>query len=681
MRTPSLLRALPMAALLLAACGDGALRSPDLPPERLTGVGNVACSPATIAVGQTASCQLLGQCTYVAVNAEGETLTTTRDCPTEGVSFDSSNPNAAPVDENGVVTGTGVGTTEITATVDGVTSAPTPITINGACAQSLAITPTNQTLIAGLSLDYTATVTFSNGTTQNVTASPSTTFTSSDTAVASFVANRATAASNITTPTPVTVSVTTTAVTACPNTTLSGSTSLTVRPAQLLPTDGLCIETVPPAADFVGCRADTGACLTPNTAIAFLRSNPPQTRQIQVRARFDDGQECDVTAQAGLTSAAPTIVSVNPTTGVATGGDQGTTQISVSFRGQNKQRAATVVDNQTLGKNSLAVFSQKIRSADPVSYSNAQKFACIGANDLVINGLGSAPTKRGFKLLNAYAKTCTTGQLDANGNCTAAPEAGAEPTAEGFDLVPLTDDVTNLPPVGTNPLNDRIVWKSVPGYWNGREVGCVQSGDPEDTPAQVGDRYINPRALQFGPADGEPDPDGFPINNPALQPNGLVYADAAIRLGFSCVTATYTNPQNPTQTVTDGMTLLVLPATNDVLLGNSSDGEGLCETLTPLFSNPLLGLVELTPVLNGITSNLNPTLLQQLDVIPLDQITTTVVDGLSLLTGPLVDALDNFLIDPVLAPAVCQITGVVNTLLGVLTGGGSNQECTTDPAP
>ncbi len=678
MRTLSLLRALPVAAVLfLAACGDGSLRSPDLPPERLTGIGNVGCTPPSIAVGQSSVCRITGQCTYVRVTAEGLEVSELRQCPAD-VTFTSSNPNAGPIDQNGVVTGQNPGTTLITASSGGKTSAETPVVINGACAQSLAISPLNQTLVAGLGLNYTATVTFSNGSTQNVSTSAGTTFTSSNPAVASVAANRVTAASTVAAPTTVTIGVTTTAVSACPNTTLSASTSLTVRPAQILTTNGLCIETVPPATDFQGCRADSGSCQTPTTAIAFQLANPPQTRQLQIRARYDDGTECDVTSQAALTTNPTGIVSINNSTGVASGVGGGSTTISAAFNSQTATRPATVTVNQVLGNNSLAVFSQKKRSADPVSYDNSLKFACVGANDLVINGLGNR-TKRGSLPLNAFSKTCLANQLDANGNCAVVPAEGGDPSAAAFDLVELTDNVTNLAGVPAGSLNDRIAWKSVPGYWNGREQGCVQSGSVDDTPAPVGDLFIDPRALQFGPADGEPNPDGFPINDPTQQPNGLVYSDAAIRLGFSCVTATYTNPQNPADTVTDGMTVLVLPIVNDVLLGGSSDGDALCETLEPLFSNPLLGLLELTPVLNGITSNLNPTVLQTLDVVPLDQITTQVVNGLSPVTAPLINALDQFLVDPVLEPVVCQITGVVNTLLGALTGGGGNQECTTAP--
>ena len=34
----------PTAALLLVACSDGSIRSPDLPPVQLTGIGPVVCS-------------------------------------------------------------------------------------------------------------------------------------------------------------------------------------------------------------------------------------------------------------------------------------------------------------------------------------------------------------------------------------------------------------------------------------------------------------------------------------------------------------------------------------------------------------------------------------------------------------------------------------------------------------
>ncbi len=674
-----------MAALFLAACGDGSLRSPDLPPEKLVSVGAVTCSPPQIAVGQTASCQITGNCTYQRFDAEGREHFDLRTCPTEGVSFGSSNTGVATADNNGIVTGVSQGTTRISVTIDGVSTPQTPVDQRpvitvlppaAACAQSLSISPQNASVVSGLSLPFTATVTFSNGTTQNVSTNPSTVFTSS-LPIVTFNANNATAAADVATATPVTVTVTTTTANTCAGATLSANTSLTVSPAQLLPTGGLCIETVD-GTPFTGCVPDTGACQTPTQPIGFQFTTPRQTRQLIVRGRFNDGRQCNLTVGTSasgtspITTSQPGVVTVS-STGLATGVGVGTSALSVVRFGVTANRGAVVEADQVLGANSLAVYSQKLRDAQPVSYNNVQKFACVGANDVVINGLGGR-IMRGFVELQARAKTCAAGDIDENGNCTAAPlppaETGGEPIPVDFDNVELDVDVTNLAPApgSTDPLADGIVWKSVPGYWNGREQGCVASGNPADTPAQVGDLFINPRALQF-------EGNGIPVNNPAQQPNGLAYADGAIRLGFSCVTATYTNPEDATNTVTDGMTMLVLPIVNDVLLGSSSDGEALCETLAPLFGGPLLGLVELTPLLNGITSNLNPTLLQQLDVIPLDDILTQVIGGLGGVTSPLIDALDDFLIDPVLEPAVCEITGVVNTLLGLLTGETPTQEC------
>ena len=45
---------------------------------------------------------------------------------------------------------------------------------------------------------------------------------------------------------------------------------------------------------------------------------------------------------------------------------------------------------------------------------------------------------------------------------------------------------------------------------------------------------------------------------------GVVTAAGSLRLGFACVTAEYTNPASPNNKDSDGMTVLVLPVTNDL---------------------------------------------------------------------------------------------------------------------
>lgn len=686
MRTAFLRFLLPSAALLLAACSDGSVRSPDLPPLQLTGIGQVACAPSSIAVGQTSSCQVVGGCTYRRVNPDGSSSQIIGVCP-DDLTFNSSNPGVAPVDpDTGVVTGGSPGNTNITASGGGQVSPPVTVIVNPACGESLSVTPATANLISGPNVGtsqvFTATLTLSNGQTQNVSTAGSTTWTSGNEDVLRFAANQATAQPGVTEQTNVTITATHSGNVCGPATTLTATAAVVVRPASVIGANGLCIETVPPAAVFTGCRAVTGAC----QAADPIELAVGETRQLQIRGIFDNGEECNVTSDTELAVPQTDIATVADS-GLLTGVGAGQTAVNATFGGITASRRVNVVVNQVLGRNSLAVFALAgFDDDDATSLIDAQnrKFSCIGANNLIIDGLGNRTPRAALKVF-AYAATCDSTALDGDGNCTApVPDSQTdERSAAAFLATAEPQNVSNLPQRSAELLDDGIVWNSVAGYWGSQNgvMQCIQ--EQSNASANVGDQFFPPPRVLRLDDDGfplEPDPNneaeaGLPQG--AFQVNGLVYADAAVRIGFNCVTATYENPENPGNTVTDGMTVLVLPVTNDILLSGSNDGNALCEALAPLFgSGPLLGLVEVTNVLSAVTSGLSP-LLEALDAIPIDSLVTLLqTEILGPITGPLIDVLDQFLIDPVLEPIVCQITNGVDLLLGLLTGNPAPpQEC------
>jgi hypothetical protein len=75
----------------------------------------------------------------------------------------------ATVDPTGLVTGKGVGTATVSATQAGVTGS-TDVMVTAAVLKSIAITPTNPSIANGTSVQLTATGTFSDGSTQPLTA-------------------------------------------------------------------------------------------------------------------------------------------------------------------------------------------------------------------------------------------------------------------------------------------------------------------------------------------------------------------------------------------------------------------------------------------------------------------------------------------------------------------------------
>jgi DNA-binding beta-propeller fold protein YncE len=102
---------------------------------------------------------------------------------TASVSWSSSNPGVATISSTGLATSTGDGETTITATLGSI-SGSTTLTVSPAALVSIAVTPANPTIAVGIELPFTATGTYSDGTTQNL--SNTANWTSSNTAVATI---------------------------------------------------------------------------------------------------------------------------------------------------------------------------------------------------------------------------------------------------------------------------------------------------------------------------------------------------------------------------------------------------------------------------------------------------------------------------------------------------------------
>ncbi|HLH09143.1 MAG TPA: Ig-like domain-containing protein [Terriglobales bacterium] len=104
----------------------------------------------------------------------------TRDI-TSTVTWTSSNTSIATIDSTGTATGVALGSTTITAT-DGSMKQSTTLTVSNKVVNSIALSPSNPTVISGSQQQLTATATFSDNTTQDVTSSA--TWTSSNSAAA-----------------------------------------------------------------------------------------------------------------------------------------------------------------------------------------------------------------------------------------------------------------------------------------------------------------------------------------------------------------------------------------------------------------------------------------------------------------------------------------------------------------
>lgn len=208
----------------------------------------------------------------------------------------------------GEATAVAAGTTTISATYNGVTGS-TGLTVVNATLVSIAVTPANPKLPVNFQLQFTATGTYSNGSTQDLTTQV--TWASSNTGVASISnafgsEGRASAISAGTTDISATMG------------SVSGQTTLTVTNATL-----------------------TSISVTPNP----LTLQSGQSQQMTATGTFSDGSMVNVTRQATWSSSAPTVLSVSNapgSKGMAFGVRSGSATVSATLNAVTGTAAATV---------------------------------------------------------------------------------------------------------------------------------------------------------------------------------------------------------------------------------------------------------------------------------------------------------------------------------------------------
>ncbi len=191
------------------------------------------------------------------------------------VSWSSSDPAVASIDATGLASGLAPGTTTITASRNGVL-ATTSLTVTAATLTSLAITPLTPSVPAGLTQQFSATGTFSDNSTQDLTGQV--TWSSSAGAVASI---DAVGLATTLTPGVTDIGATLNGV--------SAQTTLTVTAAIL---QSLAVTPLDPSLFSSG-----------------------RARQFTATGTFSDGSVVDVTEQVSWTSSNPAVASVSDVAG------------------------------------------------------------------------------------------------------------------------------------------------------------------------------------------------------------------------------------------------------------------------------------------------------------------------------------------------------------------------------
>jgi uncharacterized protein YjdB len=281
---------------LLFACGGGGggTSTPPAPPAAT--LTAITVSPTTFSLAKSATRQLSATGAY----SDG----TSKDV-TASVTWSSGAPAVASISTGGLVTGLASGPSTLTAVKDGVTGSST-VTVTTPTLTALAVTPTLAVVSQRGSYTYTATGTFSDGTTSHVAA----TWSSADTSIA-------------------TVDATTGMVTGGAN---YGQTTITAS-AGGFSAKATIINDYPVPTKLV---------ITPNTPSVLVGA----TLKLTANVTWSDGTVTDASGPSGWSTSSAAIASIAGA-GTVKGVASGTATITATFTYQSNTSGTTIVSGNT----------------------------------------------------------------------------------------------------------------------------------------------------------------------------------------------------------------------------------------------------------------------------------------------------------------------------------------------
>jgi len=183
---------------VLTAQGSGAV-SVTASMGGVSGSSSVTIAPKLVSIAITPASKTIAASTKQQFVATGTYSDNSTQPITGSVSWSSSNTGVATISDTvptkGLALGVSAGTTTITATSGTITSPAAVLTVTSASATSLAISPDPASMALDVSQQFTATATFSDGTTQDVT--NVSTWTSGSTSVATVTVSGLVTAKNL----------------------------------------------------------------------------------------------------------------------------------------------------------------------------------------------------------------------------------------------------------------------------------------------------------------------------------------------------------------------------------------------------------------------------------------------------------------------------------------------------
>ncbi len=401
------------------------------------GIGMTVTQAALVSIALSAAHSSLALGTSLQISAIGTYTDNTTQDLTASASWISSSPAVVSAAADGYLVAHAVGTCVISASVSNVVGNLT-VTVTNASLAAIAVFPGNSTLPTGQTAQLTATASFSDGTTQDITQSA--VWTTSSSAIVSIPAPGTIAA----------VSTGSAAVTATWNS-MSGVSTINV------PDPDLTSITLAPAGPTVPFGGNL---------------------QLIVTGYHSDGSAHDVTSQAIWTVDNPSIASIAPG-GMATGLQVGSTQIHVLVGDVGTSDTLTVqpvlsvsyFDTSSGADSSIRVTNPNSANGDLCSMfyvfnQDQQMTECCGcrvspnglltlslANDLLGNPLtGTAPPAGSIDVISAQPGTggiCDASSLTPTGSVLAW--LTQLPSSETDSMLVL-DHVFSSSPLGPTEL-------------------------------------------------------------------------------------------------------------------------------------------------------------------------------------------------------------------------------------
>ncbi|WP_115709447.1 Ig-like domain-containing protein [Legionella sainthelensi] len=553
---------------------------------------SIAISPSNPKIANKTSLQFVA----IGIFSNG----TTQDISNR-VNWSSSSPNIASISNDagskGLATGNSPGTTTITASL-GTTSASTLLTVSSATLSSIAVTPVNRSIPNGTTLQYAATGTFSNGTTQDLTAFV--TWTSLDetrVSISNTAGSKGLATGN---------APGTTIIRATLNNTI-GETNLTVTAGTL-------------------------------TSIAVTPTNPsiPNgfTQQFTAMGTFSGGAVYDITNLVAWTSStnAASISNAPGSHGLAVGTNTGTTTITAQYAG--------ITGTTTLTVTAATLTAIDVTPVDPsIVNGTNQQFTAVGifsngthltitpfvtwsSSDTTKATISNAPGSHGLASAVGVGSTTITASV------------GSMSGSSTLTITAATLTSIEVTPVNTTLVTGSTLQYTATGIYNNdttqdltQDVTWTSSSPAianiSNAPGSKGDVYGNAAGSVTISASlsGVSGSTGLTVTAPTLQSITVTPNNASLANGLTLqytATGNYSDGsmRNLTQEVVWSST-----STNIATVSNSSNSKGLATATAQ-------GATTITASYNNITGSTSLTVTAAtLSTITVEPSSASIVEG------------------------------------------------------